>query len=632
MNKNKRSGTVARAAMLITLASTIALLCAATPISNLTLQGNANANGNSLTNAATISATNGWFNNLAATNGITGPVATTNLVGLGAGVPAALGSSVSGTGSIVLTSNATLTTPQATTYPTTYFYSTLIEGDESGPKTFCSVDTVNFNSITKGGADLYTALVNCRDCRLLKVGTTYYLSYTAGLAGTSYIGLAYSTDLVNWITLTTPNWSSYITGSETSIWNGCWYFDGSNYWMYFAAAGGSPVVTTPYIVQFTPNGASSSFGTPISITFSPTRAYADVMSVNKISGTYYGLVQSFGSTTGTNQYVETWSSSALSGTNYVLTTTNNADGFGSAVEGGAQVQLPNGSWKTYVATYGGGYLYSSTNTSLTTNAWSAPVVVSNFNSSSTNVAIDWIDVVPFQDMQTEQCLANLTAGGGSSIISAAGTTTVSNNLSVKGTFNAASPGSTSGNIGGILQANLSSGNYQTFNYGVANSNGNCESLGYSYNGNGNANNQFWLGQFGEPVTFIQWKGGDISIGNPDAATDPGVPLWINGNVTTTGNFNLTGAIDSSSTQTTSNGSTAGTVVSSMPFQGPSYKKAILFFSGFNGTTTYVFPTAFTSTNDLIVSGSLASDATVTTTQVGITTTTNSTGSITIEGY
>jgi hypothetical protein len=76
-----RSFVTTPGALIGLLAFILVTLMAATPISSLKFQGDANANGNSLTNAATISATNIYCNNLSATNGVSGPVATTNLVG-----------------------------------------------------------------------------------------------------------------------------------------------------------------------------------------------------------------------------------------------------------------------------------------------------------------------------------------------------------------------------------------------------------------------------------------------------------------------------------------------------------------------------------------------------------------------
>ena len=97
-------------------------------------------------------------------------------------------------------------------------------------------------------------------------------------------------------------------------------------------------------------------------------------------------------------------------------------------------------------------------------------------------------------------------------------------------------------------------------------------------------------------------------------------------VTSTGSFN------SGATQTTVNGSTAGTAICSMPFAGASYKKAMIFLNGFNGSGTYTFPASFSGTNTIVVGGPLAADVTVTATNASITTTTNTSGGAVIEGY
>ncbi|HUB68022.1 MAG TPA: hypothetical protein VL981_11110, partial [Candidatus Methylacidiphilales bacterium] len=81
-NPNEVSRFNHLAAVLIICAGIIAAFVAATPVQNLTLQTNANAGGNSITNAASIQATNGYFANVYATNGMTGPVATANLSGI----------------------------------------------------------------------------------------------------------------------------------------------------------------------------------------------------------------------------------------------------------------------------------------------------------------------------------------------------------------------------------------------------------------------------------------------------------------------------------------------------------------------------------------------------------------------
>ncbi len=80
------------------------------------------------------------------------------------------------------------------------------------------------------------------------------------------------------------------------------------------------------------------------------------------------------------------------------------------------------------------------------------------------------------------------------------------------------------------------------------------------------------------------------------------PLTISndssGNLNLSGGLTVTGAVNSSAAVTNLSGTTAGTVSWSQPFQGTSYKKVILNFTGYENTTataqTISFPTVFTS--------------------------------------
>jgi hypothetical protein len=92
-----------------------------------------------------------------------------------------------------------------------------------------------------------------------------------------------------------------------------------------------------------------------------------------------------------------------------------------------------------------------------------------------------------------------------------------------------------------------------------------------------------------------------------------------------------GGTNSSGAQTTINGS-AGTVVASQPIQGTSFKKVILYASGYtnNGTQNYTFPTAFTNTPVAIYTGS-GLTPTISTTTVSLAGTT-ATGFVILSGY
>jgi hypothetical protein len=101
---------------------------------------------------------------------------------------------------------------------------------------------------------------------------------------------------------------------------------------------------------------------------------------------------------------------------------------------------------------------------------------------------------------------------------------------------------------------------------------------------------------------------------------------------------VAGAINSAIGQTTltpTGAGAGGTIVCSMPFQGASYKQAILFFSGYSfgatGGDTYTFPTAFTQT-PFVSASNVTVTATLTTTSYAVTVASGQTGWVTIEGY
>lgn len=91
-------------------------------------------------------------------------------------------------------------------------------------------------------------------------------------------------------------------------------------------------------------------------------------------------------------------------------------------------------------------------------------------------------------------------------------------------------------------------------------------------------------------------------------------------------------ISNNATQTTLTGS-AGTAICSQPEQGPSYKKVMIYLSGYTDTNShvYTFPTAFSNTPYIYGVTAGVAGATVTTTTVRFTTTTV-TGFVFLEGY
>jgi hypothetical protein len=303
--------------------------------------------------------------------------------------------------------------PTAPGYSTSYIFSLLNEADLLGPKTFTSVDGINAAPLTAGnGADIYTD-TKFRDPRLLKVGSAYFLSYTANTSNSPSdptIGLATSSDLKTWTKVSTPNWSSLFTGSQASIWNGAWFQDPAtgNYYLYFATSDWATTVT-PYVVQFFP--ATQTFGTPQAVTLSPTRVQSTIVAVWLSGGTYYALLQSSGS--GNNEHnVELLSASSPTGT-WSIIGANNFASWGNNIECGAEIAPSAGVTRVYFCAFGGGAIsYSQTSASPPTSGWSAPVALTTFTQNSQSW--DWVDIVPFSDTQTDQAVHALQGSGGNS--------------------------------------------------------------------------------------------------------------------------------------------------------------------------------------------------------------------------
>ena len=354
------------------------------PFTTLSIAGNAWISGTTTTTNLSIGSLSGL---LYGTNG--------SISGLsaGSGVLTALGNGTNNANGIsVLDASGTV---EASIYPTTYVFSLLFNTDTTGPKMFTSIDASTTQEFSKSnGADIYTD-TQFRDPRLLKVGNMYFMSYTntTGSGTQNSIGLAKSTDMRNWTKISTPNWSSDFSGSENEVWNGAWFYDvaSQTYYMYFATCTLSPLSCNPWYVSFNPT--TNTFGTPQVVTLGSARSYADVMAVWKVGSTYYALLQDAG--TGGGYYLELASTSSLSGT-WSITGVNNWAGWGSSIEAGAEVTLPNGNTRVYFVTYGGGNLYFSNSSNL--SSWTAPTTMLSGDD------VDWVDVVPFSDTQTDQVL------------------------------------------------------------------------------------------------------------------------------------------------------------------------------------------------------------------------------------
>lgn len=128
-----------------------------------------------------------------------------------------------------------------------------------------------------------------------------------------------------------------------------------------------------------------------------------------------------------------------------------------------------------------------------------------------------------------------------------------------------------------------------------------------------------------PSAFL----GKVAIGK---ITAPTVALDVTG----AGLFSLTldvaGAINSTSAQTTVNGLT-GTAVWSMPFQGTSYKKFLVYLTGFTSAGTVItFPTAFSVAPVVYGDAAAVAIAVTTTTTTTLTSVGAVAGFIIIEGW
>jgi hypothetical protein len=139
-------------------------------------------------------------------------------------------------------------------------------------------------------------------------------------------------------------------------------------------------------------------------------------------------------------------------------------------------------------------------------------------------------------------------------------------------------------------------------------------------------------------TRIQLSGSDLLIINRESADiilytsdTERIRIASTGAATFSGSVTATN-INSTATQTTVSGSTSGSIICSMPFQGSSYKKVIIYVNNLTSTLlTYTYPVAFTF-NPML---SYATTGTVTPTSDATHITISGTsggGWITLEGY
>lgn len=103
--------------------------------------------------------------------------------------------------------------------------------------------------------------------------------------------------------------------------------------------------------------------------------------------------------------------------------------------------------------------------------------------------------------------------------------------------------------------------------------------------------------------------------------------------TTKAKVDVDGKIGVNCTQTTVNGSTLGSAVFSMPFNGTAYKKVVVYCNALDGTAGYTFPTAFAQTPIVLVTTADLSARVTSLSTTGCTLTgLPSTGIIVIEGW
>ncbi len=108
---------------------------------------------------------------------------------------------------------------------------------------------------------------------------------------------------------------------------------------------------------------------------------------------------------------------------------------------------------------------------------------------------------------------------------------------------------------------------------------------------------------------------------------------VNGSITNTFTIGGDGRLNSAVAQTTYTGSIAGTAVWSMPFQGASYKKFIIYYNALHDAGgTITFPTAFVKTPTLYGDAAATAITTASTTTLTIAVAATISGFCVVEGY
>jgi len=150
---------------------------------------------------------------------------------------------------------------------------------------------------------------------------------------------------------------------------------------------------------------------------------------------------------------------------------------------------------------------------------------------------------------------------------------------------------------------------------------------YETTGGGGGPHDFWLLNNTTGTNILQFQSASNTV-NIGVDADSSYPVTLN----------VGGTINPNASQTTITGTTTGSIVCSMPFQGSSYKKVIIYCNGYSNDTTtaqtYTFPTAFTLTPIALVNEVSAMTITVSTTGISFVpdNTTIYSGYIILEGY